>query len=108
MSPASRGRGPVDPGALAAAYAEHVDQVVRAYAAAAEHAGKDAVAIHAGAPALINRFDDRHHPLSTTPAFAHVLPLAEPDAWLVIRPGARPRLIRSVVDDFWEAPPAPP
>jgi Xaa-Pro dipeptidase len=101
-------RGPVDLAALATAYAAHVDHVVPAYATAAQRAGYDALALHAGAPALVNRFDDRHHPLSITPAFAHVAPVAEPDAWIVLRPGARPRLIRIVVDDFWEAPPPPP
>src|SRR5262249_46868682 len=97
-----------DTATLATAYAAHLDHVTRAYAAAAERTGFDALAIHAGAPALVNRFDDLHHPLSQTPSFAHVLPLAEPDAWVVIAPGARPRLIRTVVDDYWEAPPAPP
>ncbi|HTJ46252.1 MAG TPA: Xaa-Pro dipeptidase [Kofleriaceae bacterium] len=98
-----------DPAALALAYAQHVDQIVRAYAAATEAHGFGALAIHAGAPALVNRFDDRHHGLSPTPSFTHVAPIGEPDAWIVIRPGARPRLIRPVVEDFWEAPPpAPP
>src|SRR5579862_8512273 len=105
MSPSS---GSVET-ALASAFAAHVDHVVTAYATAAQRAGYDALALHAGAPALVNRFDDRHHPLSITPAFAHVAPIAEPDTWIVIRPGERPRLIRIVVDDFWEAPPpAPP
>lgn len=100
MSPASP--------SLAVAYRAHVDHVVNAYATAAERAGLDALVLHSGAPALVNRFDDRHHPLSQTPAFTHVAPIAEPDAWIVIAPGARPRLIRAVVDDFWEAPPPPP
>ena len=112
MSPPSGTVGAVpapEPAALASAYSAHVDHVVNAYASAAQRAGYDALALHAGAPALVNRFDDRHHPLSITPAFAHVAPIAEPDTWIVIRPGARPRLIRIVVDDFWEAPPpAPP
>jgi Xaa-Pro dipeptidase len=108
MSPASSGPRPVDPAALALPYAEHVEQIVRAYAAAAAAHGHDALALHAGAPAPVNRFDDRHHPLSPTPSFVHVAPVFEPDAWIVIKPGARPRLIRPIVDDFWEAPPAPP
>jgi Xaa-Pro dipeptidase len=98
----------VESAVLAIAYAAHVELIAQAYAAAAERAGLDAIAIHAGVPALANRFDDQHHPLSRTPAFAHLTPLAEPDAWLIIEPGTRPRLIRTVVDDFWEAPPAPP
>jgi Xaa-Pro dipeptidase len=92
---------------LASAYQVHVSHLERAYAAAAERAGYDAIAIHAGAPTAKNRFDDQRWPLSPTPAFSHWLPLVEADAWLVIAPGARPRLIRTAVDDFWEAPPAP-
>jgi len=37
-----------------------------------------------------------------TPAYAHWCPLVEADAYVVIRPGARPRLVRTIVDDFWE------
>jgi Xaa-Pro dipeptidase len=101
-------RGPVDLAALARAYTAHLDHVATAYAAAAERAGYDALALHAGVPAPVNRFDDRNHPLSLTPSFAHLAPIAEPDAWIVLRPGVRPRLIRIVIEDFWEAPPAPP
>ena len=34
------------------------------------------------------------------------LPLVEADATLVISPGRRPRLIRVVTSDYWEAPPS--
>ncbi|MCE9577525.1 MAG: Xaa-Pro dipeptidase [Deltaproteobacteria bacterium] len=93
---------------LADAYQEHVAALLRAYSAALPALGWDAVALHAGAPMLKNRFDDQHLPLSPTPAFAHWLPAAVADAWIVIAPGRRPRLVQPLVDDFWEAPPAPP
>jgi len=92
---------------LATAYQAHVSHLARTYTAAAEAAGYDAVAIHAGLPAERNRFDDQHWPLVPTPAFAHWLPLVEADAWLVIAAGQRPRLVRTAVDDFWEAPSTP-
>ncbi len=106
MSPATR--GPVDPAALALAYRAHAEQIVSAYATATARSGHDALVLHSGAPALVNRFDDRHHPLSPTPSFTHVAPIAEPDTWIVIAPGHRPKLIRAVTDDFWETPPPPP
>src|SRR5215470_13370962 len=93
---------------LAAAYPAHVAHLNEAYSRAAQAAGLDAIVLHAGAPALIDRFDDQHHPLRPTPAFAHWVPIAEPDAVVVVRPGAKPALVRPVVDDFWEAAPATP
>jgi Xaa-Pro dipeptidase len=75
-------------------------------AALAAH-GFDALIVCGGAPAQRNRFDDQAWPLLPTPTFAHWCPLLEADAFLVIAPGARPRLIRTVVDDFWETQ-APP
>jgi Xaa-Pro dipeptidase len=92
---------------LAAAYAAHVAHLGTAYGHAITAAGFDALVIASGRPTEKNRFDDAHWPLSPTPAFRHWLPLIEADAYLVIRPGARPRLIRTVVDDFWEAPATP-
>lgn len=69
--------------------------------------GVDAVVLCSGAAASRSRFDDQSWPLLPTPAFAHWCPLVEPDAYVVVRPGTRPRLVRTIVDDFWEtlAPP---
>ncbi len=92
----------------ASRYAAHVAHLTDAYAAAAASAGVDAIVLHAGSQALKDRFDDQHHALRPTPAFAHWVPLAEPDAVLVVTPGKKPRLVRPRIEDFWEAPPAPP
>jgi len=89
-------------------YAAHVRHLIDAQTAAMAAAGVDVLVLHAGSPALKDRFDDQHHPLRPTPAFAHWVPVADPDALVILRAGARPRLIRPRVDDFWEAPPAPP
>lgn len=87
-------------------YAAHVAHLAEAYGAAIAAAGYDALVIASGRAAPKNRFDDQSWALSVTPAFAHWLPLREADAALVIRPGARPRLYRTIVDDYWEAPAA--
>jgi Xaa-Pro dipeptidase len=86
-------------------YSSHVAQLRDAYGRAIDAAGYGALIIASGAAQSKNRFDDQSWPLSPTPAFLHWLPLVEPDAYLVITPGARPKLVRTIVDDFWEAPP---
>jgi Xaa-Pro dipeptidase len=92
---------------MEALYPAHVAHLERAYGDAITAAGYDALVIASGRATEKNRFDDQHWPLSPTPAFLHWLPLVEADAYLVIVPGARPVLVRTVVDDFWEAPPQP-
>lgn len=88
-------------------YAAHLDALQRGYEAAMAATGYDAVVLCSGAAASKNRFDDQSWPLSPTPAFSHWVPLAEADAFVVVRPGKRPTLVRTVVDDFWETT-APP
>src|SRR6185436_4857252 len=58
-------------------------------------------------PGTRNRFDDQSWPLMPTPAFAHWCPLVEPDAFIVVRAGARPALVRTIVEDYWETTPPP-
>jgi Xaa-Pro dipeptidase len=92
---------------LAATYPAHLEYLQRGYEAALAAHGFDAVVLCSGAAAPRSRFDDQYWPMMPTPAFAHWCPLVEADAFLVIRPGARPALVRTMVDDFWEvvAPP---
>jgi len=87
---------------LAATYRAHLDVLQRGYDAALAAHGFDAVVLCGGAAALRNRFDDQSWPVMPTPAFAHWCPLVEADAFIVVRPGSRARLVRTVVDDFWE------
>lgn len=87
---------------LAASYPAHLEYLQRGAEAALAAHGFDAVVLCSGAAASRSRFDDQAWPLLPTPAFAHWCPLVEPDAFLVIAAGARPRLVRTVVDDFWE------
>lgn len=87
---------------LSELYDEHIDRLQRETAAALQHCGFDALVLHSGAAAPRSAYDDQYWPLRPTPAFAHWVPLAEPDCALVITAGGRPRLIRTVIDDFWE------
>jgi len=88
-------------------YQDHVDTLQRGYEAALAAAKFDAVVLCSGTPASRNRFDDQSWPLMPTPAYTHWCPLVEADAYVVVRPGLKPMLVRTVVDDFWEtvAPP---
>lgn len=92
---------------LAATYPDHLAALQRGAEAALAAHGFDALVLCSGTAAPRSRFDDQNWPLLPTPAFAHWCPLLEPDAFLVIVPGARPRLVRTIVDDYWETT-APP
>ena len=89
---------------IAALYPDHLATLSAAYSEVLARHELDAIVVASGAPALRNRFDDQYRPMATTPAFAHWLPLPEPDAVLILRAGARPRLVRVVTDDYWETP----
>lgn len=92
---------------LAATYPEHLEYLQRGTEAALAAHGFDAVVLCSGTAATRNRFDDQSWPVMPTPAYSHWCPLIEADAHVVVRPGARPRLVRTIVEDFWEtvAPP---
>jgi Xaa-Pro dipeptidase len=88
-------------------YGDHVTGLAGRVAACMADLGWDGVAIHSGSLAKRSRFDDQFWPLRASPPFLHWLPLAEPEALLVVRPPHKPVLLRTVTDNFWEraAPP---
>lgn len=88
-------------------YPAHVAYLQAGYEQAMAAHDFDAIVIASGAASSKNRFDDQTWTLSPTPAFTHWCPLAEADAFLVIRPGKRPQLVRTLVTDYWETE-APP
>jgi Xaa-Pro dipeptidase len=88
-------------------YPDHVAHLQRATEAALAAQGYEALVVCSGAPQSKNRFDDQSWPLSPTPTFTHWCPLAEPDAFLIVRAGRKPTLVRTVADDFWETTPPP-
>ena len=92
---------------FATTYPGHVEFLQRGTEAVLAQHGFDALILCSGTPASKNRFDDQAWPLSPTPAFAHWCPLVEAEAFLVIRPGVRPQLVRTVTDDYWETQPVP-
>lgn len=92
---------------FAQTYPAHVAYLQKGYEAAMAAHGFDAIILCSGGAHLKNRFDDQTWPLSPTPAFSHWCPLVEADAFIVVRPGARPVLLRTITDDFWETPALP-
>jgi Xaa-Pro dipeptidase len=88
-------------------YADHIRHLQAGTEAALAAHGFDALILCSGTAASKNRFDDQHWPLSPTPEYVHWVPLFEADAYVVVRPGKRPRLVRTVSDDYWETQ-APP
>ncbi len=91
----------------AATYPHHLVYLQQGYEAALAAHGFDAVILCSGAATPKSRFDDQSWPLCPTPAYAHWCPLVEADAFVVVRPGGRPTLVRTIVDDFWETTPPP-
>lgn len=87
---------------LETSYAEHIASLQRATEAILAEQKYEALVLCSGAPASRNRFDDQTWPLSPTPAYTHWCPLAEADAYVIVRPGRKPTLVRTIVDDFWE------
>lgn len=88
-------------------YPEHVTHLQRAAEAILDAQNYEAIVLCSGAPQSKNRFDDQSWPLSPTPAFTHWCPLVEADAYVIVRAGRKPTLVRTIVDDFWESTPPP-
>ncbi len=92
---------------LDALYLDHVVDLVRRTSEVLAGQGWDAVVLHSGSLLKRSRFDDQYWPLRPCPHFAHWLPLAEPECAVVVRPGRKPRLVRTAVSGFWETPAEP-
>ncbi|MBV8761123.1 MAG: Xaa-Pro dipeptidase [Deltaproteobacteria bacterium] len=88
-------------------YPDHVAHLQKATEAVLAAQGYEALVICGGAAQSKNRFDDQSWPLCPTPTFTHWCPLAEADAFLIVRAGRKPTLVRTVSDDFWETTPPP-
>lgn len=91
---------------LRALYREHITRLEATYGAAITAAGLDVLVLHSGVATPHSSFDDQYWPLRPTPAFGHWIALPQADCAVVLRPGARPRLIRTVTADFWEGQPS--
>jgi Xaa-Pro dipeptidase len=91
---------------LDALYREHLETTLSAYGKAIAAAGLDALVIGAGLPRSKSPFDDQDFAFRPTPTFAHLAPLVEPSAAIVLVPGATPRLLRALEPSFWDSPTA--
>ncbi len=89
-------------------YRAHIASLQAGTGRALEAEGFAALLVHAGAVQSVSRFDDRDWPFKPTPTFAHWLPLVEPESWLVVEPGVRPRVLRCYQAGYWDGPPPPP
>jgi len=85
---------------LYATFQEHINIRQKAAAVALEATKFDAMVISSG-QAHTYFADDVDAPFRRTPHFAHWTPLPGPHHLLVIRPGAKPKLIRYAPDDYW-------
>jgi Xaa-Pro dipeptidase len=92
---------------LESSFQEHISHLQRATETILESQKYEALVLCSGAAQSKNRFDDQSWPLSPTPAYSHWCPLAEPDAFVIVRAGRKPTLVRTIVDDFWETTPPP-
>lgn len=97
----------VETAELERTYREHVAWLSREVGALLDRAGWDGLVVHSGRPQPRTVFDDQFWPLRPTPHFQHWLPLARPDAAVLVVPGRRPTLFYDVSTNFWERPSPP-
>jgi Xaa-Pro dipeptidase len=83
-------------------YPQHIEHLQRTAEAALETHKLEALVLCSGTAQARNRFDDQYWPLMPTPTYLHWCPLVEPNAFVIVRPGRKPTLVRTVVDDYWE------
>ena len=88
-------------------YRAHLQQLQRGVEQALAQAGLPALVVHSGTRVKRTLVDDIDWPLRPTPHFQHWLPLEEPGCLLVVVPGQKPKLVRTLQPSYWEAP-APP
>ncbi len=93
---------------IEALYRAHLEVLQQRSAAALAKVGRDHLLIAAGVEKY-HFLDDRPYPFQVNPHFKHWLPLTRhPHCWLVVTPGARPKLVYFQPDDYWHLPPSAP
>lgn len=83
-------------------YIDHIEHLHKAYSSAIVECGYDALVIHSGCAAKQSLFDDQYWTFKPTPAFAHWLPLRDPNVTLLLQPGNKPVLFCKLTQDYWE------
>ena len=93
---------------VAPLYPQHLSELQRRTAQALERGGFDHLVVPSGT-LHYQVFDDRDYPYAVNPQFKAWLPLTRaPGSWLVVTPGARPKLLFLQPHDYWHVVPAAP
>ena len=93
---------------LSSLYPEHLDTLQARAAEALHRGGFDHLVVPSGT-LHYQAFDDRDYPYAVNPQFKAWLPLTQaPGSWLVITPGARPKLVFLQPHDYWHVVPEAP
>jgi len=92
----------------ASLYADHLATLQARTATALERAGLEHLVIPSGT-LHYQVFDDRDYPYAVNPQFKAWLPLTRnPGSWLIVTPGARPKLVYLQPRDYWHVVPEAP
>ncbi|KLJ02310.1 Xaa-Pro dipeptidase [Luteimonas sp. FCS-9] len=92
----------------AALYADHLATLTQRAQTALERAGLDHLVIPSGT-LHYQVFDDRDYPYAVNPQFKAWVPLTRnPGSWLVVTPGAKPKLVYLQPRDYWHVVPEAP
>ncbi|MBJ6981479.1 Xaa-Pro dipeptidase [Luteimonas sp. MC1572] len=94
--------------APATLYAAHLDTLFARTAEALVRGGFDHLVVPSG-NLHYQVFDDRDYPYAVNPQFKAWVPLLRnPGSWLVVTPGARPKLVYLQPRDYWHVVPEAP
>ncbi len=85
---------------LKALFRAHLDTRMATLAKALGATGFDTLVVSSGQP-FTYFSDDQEAPFNTVPHFRHYCPIEGPHHVLVLKPGAKPKLIRYAPEDFW-------
>ena len=89
-------------------YPQHVDTLQAHAAIALQRGGFDHLVVPSGT-LHYQFFDDRDYPYAVNPQFKAWLPVTgAPGSWLVVTPGAKPKLVFLQPHDYWHVVPAAP
>ena len=93
---------------LASLYPQHLDILQARTAEALQRGGFDHLLVPSGT-LHYQVFDDRDYPYAVNPQFKAWLPVTKaPGSWLVVTPGAKPKLVFLQPHDYWHVVPAAP
>ncbi len=94
--------------AFAGLYPQHLETLQARTAEALARGGFDHLVVPSGT-LHYQAFDDRDYPYAVNPQFKAWLPVTHaPGSWLVVTPGAKPKLVFLQPHDYWHVVPAAP